>query len=119
MVFKKTKGIGAGNQGVFAVISTGGKQYKVSVGDTVKIEKLPGENKIGGKVVFDKVLLTESGSSTDVGAPFVSGAKVEAVLKEEGRGKKIEVMKYKAKSRYMKIRGHRQPYMEVEIISIK
>lgn len=102
----------------FAVIQTGGKQYLVAKGDTLKIEKLSGGYKIGDKVVFDKVLLTDDGADTKVGNPTVVGANVEAVLKEEGKNKKIEVVKYKAKSRYLKTRGHRQPYMKVEITKI-
>lgn len=105
--------------GGFAVIQTGGKQYKALEGKTLTIEKLPGNLKKGAKITFDKVLLTDNGETTKVGAPYLSGAKVEAVLEEEGRGEKVVVIKYKAKSRYFKKRGHRQPYMKVKISSIK
>ena len=101
----------------FVVIETGGKQYKVAVGETLKIEKLTGF-KQGDVVTFDKVLLQDDGSKTEVGMPYIAGAKVQAEITEEGRGQKIEVIKYKAKSRYFKLRGHRQPYMKVKIAKI-
>lgn len=103
----------------FAVVQTGGKQYRVSEGQVLTIEKLPGELKKGAKILFDKVLLTDDGASTKIGAPYISGAKIEATLEEEGMGDKVIVIKYKAKSRYFKKRGHRQPYMKVKISSIK
>jgi len=95
----------------FAIIQTGGKQYKVSSGDTVKIEKIRGDLKVGDKITFDKVLL----SGDEIGTPFVSGAKVEATLSEIGRNKTVEVIKYKQKSRYFKRNGHRQPWFKVKI----
>ena len=103
----------------FAVIQTGGKQYKVAPGETLKIEKLPGELKAGDKIVFDQVLLVNDGSKTLVGAPLVAGATVEATLEEEGRDKKIVVIRYRQKSRYFKKNGHRQPFMNVKISAIK
>lgn len=103
----------------FAVIQTGGKQYKVAPGETLLIEKLPGEPKVGDKIVFDQVLLVNDGSKTLVGAPTVSGAKVEATLAEEGMGKKVYVIRYRQKSRYFKKNGHRQPFMKVTIDAIK
>ena len=103
----------------FAVIETGGKQYKVSVGDTVKIEKLPGEYKEGAKITFDKVLLVDNGKDTTIGTPYIKGAKVVGSFQEEGRAKKISVIKFKSKSRYFKKRGHRQPYTTVKIESLK
>ncbi len=102
----------------FAIIETGGKQYKVGNGDTIRIEKLSGK-KEGDKVVFDKVLLLDNGKETDIGSPYLKGKTVEGTIKETGRAKKIEVMKYKAKSRYKKVRGHRQPFMVVSIEAIK
>jgi len=102
----------------FAVIFTGGKQYKVSSGDTLKIEKFKGDFKVGDKIVFDQVMLTE-GTTTTVGTPYVVGAKVEATLSEIGRNKTVEVVKYKQKSRYYKKNGHRQPWFKVLIGSIK
>lgn len=103
----------------FAVIATGGKQYKVSKGDVVKIEKFKGDFKVGDKIVFDKVLLTEDSGDTITGFPYVTGSKVEGTLKEIGRNKTIEVIKYKQKSRYYKKNGHRQPWFKVEISAIK
>jgi large subunit ribosomal protein L21 len=99
----------------FAVIHTGGKQYKVSVGDMVTIEKLPGDFKKGDKVVFDQVLLTDSGTDTVVGAPFIAGAKVTGTVEIIGRAAKVVVVKYKQKSRYFKSNGHRQPFFKVKI----
>ena len=103
----------------FAVIHTGGKQYKVSTGDTVKIEKIKGDFKVGDKIVFDKVLLVEDGKDTTIGAPYLATAKVEATLEEVGRNKTVEVIKYKQKSRYFKKNGHRQPWFKVEITGVK
>ncbi len=101
----------------FAVIHTGGKQYKVEKGDTLRIEKL--SDLKDGKVVFDKVLLVDDGATTKVGAPYITGATVSAtVLVEEGKGKKVLVVKYRPKSRYFKKNGHRQPFTEVKIDSI-
>ena len=103
----------------FAVITTGGKQYKVSKGDVVKIEKIKGNFKIGDKIVFDNVLLVEDGKDPKIGTPYIATAKVEATLKEMGRNKTIDVIKYKQKSRYYKKNGHRQPWFKVEISTIK
>ncbi len=103
----------------FAVILTGGKQYQVRVGDVLKIEKIKGDFKKGDKITFDKVLLVDDGKDTTIGTPHISGAKVEAVFEEAGKNKKVEVVKYKAKSRYLKRRGHRQPYFKVKISAIR
>ena len=100
----------------FAVIKTGGKQYKVHEGDTLKVEKLSGAK---DKIVFDEILMVNDGENIKVGGPKVEGASVEATLKSEGKAKKIDVIKYKSKSRYHKKRGHRQPFSEVQITSIK
>jgi large subunit ribosomal protein L21 len=102
----------------FAIIETGGKQYMVSVGDTITIEKLPGEYKPGDTVVFDKVLLVESGSTTQIGEPHLEGAQISGEVMKIGRAKKVTVIKYKAKSRYFKKRGHRQPYFQVKITKL-
>lgn len=102
----------------FAVIKTGGKQYKVSAGDTLKIEKIKANLNVGDKITFDEVLLVDDGKTTKIGAPSVSGAKVEATLTEIGRNKKVTVLKYKAKSNRLKINGHRQPFFKVKIDSI-
>jgi len=103
----------------FAVIETGGKQYKVSVGETIKIEKLTGEFKEGDKITFDKVLLVDNGKDTTIGTPFISAAKVQATLTEIGRSPKVTVIKYKQKSRYFKKNGHRQPFFKVTIDALK
>ncbi|NLE07162.1 MAG: 50S ribosomal protein L21 [Parcubacteria group bacterium] len=105
--------------GAFAVIETGGKQYRVIVGDTIKIEKLNTELKEGDPVVFDKVLLFDNGSDfTDIGTPYINGVKVSGKLVEIGRNAKVTVIKYKSKSRYFKKSGHRQPFFKVKIEKI-
>lgn len=101
-----------------AVIKTGGKQHVVSKGDTIVIEKLPGDLKKGDTVVFSEVLLVDNGSDTTIGAPSVKGAEVKGTVVLAGLDKKIEVVKYKPKSRYYKRRGHRQPILKVKIESI-
>jgi large subunit ribosomal protein L21 len=103
----------------FAVILTGGKQYKVAVGDILKIEKIDGEYKLGDKVVFDKVLLVDDGTNTTIGTPYITNAKVESLFQKVGKGKTVKVVKFKQKSRYLKKNGHRQPFTEVKISSIK
>ena len=103
----------------FAVIKTGGKQYKVSEGNFVSIEKIKGEYKKGDKISFDKVLLVDDGKDTTIGTPYIKGAKVDAEITEIGRERTILVMKYKQKSRYLRRNGHRQPYFQVKITSIK
>lgn len=102
----------------YAVFETGGKQYKAAVGEEVKIEKLKGESQVGDKIVFDKVLLTDDGKATKVGAPYVDGAKVSAEVVAVGRAPKVTVIKYKAKVNYFKKRGHRQPFLKVKVTSI-
>lgn len=101
---------------MYAVIETGGKQYRVEKGDVLRVEKLEGE--VGDKVVFDKVFLVSDNGDTKIGTPYVEGAKVEASIKEHGKGKKIIVYKYKAKKNYHRKQGHRQPYTEIEIEAI-
>ena len=103
----------------FAVIQTGGKQYKVIVGDEIKIEKLLGEYKEGDKIVFDKVLLVDNGSDTTIGTPTISGAKVTGTITKIGRLPKVNVIKYKQKSKYFKKNGHQQPYFQVKIEGVK
>ena len=100
---------------MYAVIETGGKQYKVSEGDEIFIEKLGVED--GATVTFDKVLAVAADSLT-VGAPYVEGACVEATVVKSGRGKKIYVLKYKAKKNEKKKIGHRQDYTKVRITKI-
>ena len=99
----------------FAIIKTGGKQYKVAEGDKLKVEKLSGE--AGSKVSFDEVLLVADGE-VEVGSPRVTGARVEGTILQQGRAKKVRVVKYKAKTRYRTVHGHRQPFTEVKIEKI-
>lgn len=103
----------------FAVIQTGGKQYKVATGNEISVEKLSGDYKVGDKVTIDSVVLTDDGKSTVVGAPFVKGATVSATITEIGKGAKVMVVKYRPKSRYHKRNGHRQPFMKLKIESVK
>lgn len=103
----------------FAVIFTGGKQYKVAVGDVLKIEKIDGNFKSGDKIIFDKVLLVDNGKDTTVGTPYIENATVESLFQKFGKNKTVSVVKYKQKSRYLKRNGHRQPFVEVKISSIK
>ncbi len=103
----------------YAVIETGGKQYQVKAGDVLKIEKMPGDFRAGDSITFDKVLLVDNGKDTTIGTPYISGAKVLAKFEKAGRNKTVDVVKYKQKSRYYKKYGHRQPYFEVKIESIK
>ena len=100
---------------MYAIIATGGKQYKVSEGDIITIEKLGVE--AGEKVTFDQVLAV-SGDEIKVGDPVVSGATVEASVVKEGRGKKVIVYKYKRKTGYHKKNGHRQAFTQVKIEKI-
>ena len=100
----------------FAIIKTGGKQYKVAVGDKVKVEKLPGEE--GGVISFEEVLLTSKGDSVSIGDPRVSGAKVAGKVLQQARDKKKLVFRYHSKTRYRKTKGHRQHFTEVEIVKV-
>jgi len=105
---------------LYAVFATGGKQYRVVAGDRVKIEKLGDEYKEGDKLTFDKVLLVDDGESeATIGTPYIKGAVINATLDKIARYKTIDVIKYKQKSRYFKKYGHRQPYFEIKIDSIK
>ena len=100
---------------MYAIIATGGKQYKVSEGDVIKVEKL--DAKVGKSFTFDQVLIVNNGE-VKVGDPTVAGASVEASVVSEGRGKKVIVYRYKRKSGYHKKNGHRQSYTEVKIEKI-
>lgn len=101
---------------MYAIIETGGKQYRVQNGDQIAVEKLNVED--GQQVVFDKVLVVGEGADVKVGAPYVDGVTVEGNVIETGKGKKVIIFKYKAKKDYRKKQGHRQPYTLVEITSI-
>ena len=98
---------------MFAIIETGGKQYRVQENDFVFVEKL--EANVGDAVVFDKVLMVNE----KIGNPYVEGAKVSAKVEAQGRAKKIIVFKYKSKKNYHKKQGHRQPFTKIQITSIE
>jgi len=102
---------------MFAVFKTGGKQYLVSPGDKIKIEKIDIEE--GKETTFDQVLLLEKGKGLKIGDPLVKGAKIKAKVLKQDRAKKIVVFKYKPKKRYQKKMGHRQPYTEIEILKLE
>ncbi len=101
---------------MYAVIKTGGKQYRVQEGDVITIEKLDVE--AGQKIEFDQVLVMNNDSDLQVGAPYIEGAKVFGNVVENGKAKKVIIFKYKAKKDYRKKQGHRQPYTMVEITGI-
>lgn len=102
---------------MYAILKTGGKQYKVSEGDVIYVEKLGVED--GATVSFDEVLVVGEGDSITVGAPYVSGAVVTGTVEKTGKGKKINIFKMKPKKGYRRRQGHRQPYTKVIIASIK
>ena len=104
-----------GDLKMYAIIETGGKQYKVAVGDKIRVEKLAVE--AGDSFTFDKVLVV-SGDGTKLGTPYVSGATVTASVLAQGKDKKVVVYKYKPKKAYHKKKGHRQPFTSLEIKSI-
>jgi len=102
---------------MLAVIKTGAKQYIVSHGTTIKIEKIIGEE--NQEIIFDEVLLLEDDGKIEIGTPFVEKAKVIGKILEQGRGVKLIVFKYKPKKRYRKKKGHRQLFTQVEILKIE
>ena len=101
---------------MYAVVETGGKQYRVQEGDVITVEKLNIED--GAKVVFDKVLVAGEGADIKVGKPYIEGCAVEGTAVESGKGPKVVIFKYKAKKDYRKKQGHRQPYTSVKIESL-
>jgi large subunit ribosomal protein L21 len=102
---------------MLAVVITGGKQYKVQKGDTIKVEKL--DAKEGEKVEFTQVVLTANGDDTTIGTPLVAGAKVTGKVKSQDRADKIRIVKFQSKKRHKSIQGHRQAFTEVEITDVK
>ena len=100
---------------MYAIIVTGGKQYKVEAGDEIMVEKL--DNEIGDKVNFDVLMMAE-GENVQIGKPVLEGVCAKAEVLEHGKGKKVIVFKYKPKKDYRKKQGHRQPYTKVKILSI-
>ena len=101
---------------MYAVFKTGGKQYRASQGDKLRVEKLDAE--VGDSVEFDQILLVGQGGDIKVGSPLVKGGKVAATVTAQGRGKKIDIVKFKRRKHYQRHHGHRQHYTEVEITSI-
>ncbi len=102
----------------FAVIETGGKQYAINDGDRITIELLK-EHKEGDTVSFDKVVLFDDGTKTEIGAPYVEGKKVTGTVEEVGKYKKISVVRFRAKSNYRRHYGHRQPFLKVRIDTVQ
>ena len=98
---------------MYAVIVTGGKQYRVKEGDRLRVEKLPAEE--GAEIEFDKVLAVGDGADVTVGRPYVEGGKVSATVRGHGRGDKVKVVKFKRRKNYLRQHGHRQHFTEVEI----
>ncbi len=98
---------------MYAVIKTGGKQYKVAAGEKLKIEKLAGD--VGSKVVIDKVLMINDGENTTIGAPLIAGATVNATVLSHGRADKVMIFKFRRRKHYRKTQGHRQSFTEILI----
>jgi len=101
---------------MYAVIQTGGKQYRVSEGDVLRVEKLGAEE--GAEMELDKVLMIADGDNVKVGAPYVEGGKVSATVRSHGRGKKVKIVKFRRRKQYLKRQGHRQSYTELQITGI-
>ena len=102
---------------MYAVVATGGKQYRVEEGDTLRIEKIPGE--VGAEVAFDRVLMVSDGDDVKVGKPVLENAVVNGTIVEQGKGRKILVFKYKRRKRYRRKQGHRQLFTAVKIGTIE
>jgi large subunit ribosomal protein L21 len=101
---------------MFAVIKTGGKQYRVAAGDKLKVEKLPGD--VGSEVLLDQVLMVGEGAAVKVGAPLVAGAAVKATVVGHGKGDKVTIFKMRRRKHFKKSQGHRQQYTEIQITGI-
>ncbi len=101
---------------MYAVIATGGKQYRVEQGSVLRIEKLAAEP--GAEVTFDQVLLVGSGESVKVGAPLVGGASVRATVEKHGQGDKVSVIKFRRRKHYLRMKNHRQKFTEVKVTGI-
>ena len=102
---------------MYAVIATGGKQYKVTKGETLRVEKIDGEE--GATVNLDKVLMVSDGDKLSVGTPVLDKASVTATIKSQGRGKKVEIVKFRRRKHSRRQAGHRQSYTEIEVTDIK
>jgi large subunit ribosomal protein L21 len=101
---------------MFAVINTGGKQYRVSEGTVLRIEKLVAD--AGSTVEFDQVLLVGQGDQVKVGKPFLGGAKVVATVQSHGKGDKVSIVKFRRRKHYLRMKGHRQHYTEIKVTGI-
>jgi large subunit ribosomal protein L21 len=101
---------------MYAVIKTGGKQYRVSEGQTLKVEKIAADE--GASVDFDEVLMVADGDDITVGAPYIDGGKVTALVESVGRGPKVEIVKFHRRKHHRKQQGHRQSYTEIRIVGI-
>ena len=101
---------------MYAVIKTGGKQYRVAAGEKIKVEQIPAD--IGQEIVLDQVLMVGGGESVKVGAPLVEGARVTAKVVAHGRGEKVRIFKMRRRKHYQKRQGHRQNFTEIEISAI-
>ncbi|QJR15950.1 50S ribosomal protein L21 [Usitatibacter palustris] len=101
---------------MYAVIKTGGKQYRVTPGEKIKIEQIPAD--VGSQIVIDQVLMVGEGESVKVGNPLVSGAKVTATVVSHGRGEKVRIFKLRRRKHYQKSQGHRQNYTEIRVDAI-
>ena len=101
---------------MYAVVNTGGKQYKVKAGDVLRVEKLPGD--VGSPVTFDKVLMVADGEEVNIGQPMLENTSVKGTIVAQGKAKKIIVFKYKRRKRYRRKQGHRQAFTAVQIDSI-
>jgi large subunit ribosomal protein L21 len=102
---------------MFAVINTGGKQYRVSEGTVVRVEKLDAE--AGATIEFEQVLLVGEGASVAVGAPYVAGAKVTATVQSHGKTDKVPVVKFRRRKHYLRMKNHRQQYTEIKVTGIQ
>ncbi|NQZ53858.1 MAG: 50S ribosomal protein L21 [Piscirickettsiaceae bacterium] len=102
---------------MYAIIATGGKQYRVKEGEKLRVEKLSAE--VGDKIELDQVLLVGEGEDVKIGAPYLKGAKVTAIVAANGRGDKVKIIKFRRRKHHRKQMGHRQSYTEIEITGIK
>ena len=102
---------------MYAVIKTGGKQYRVSAGEKLKVEQIPAD--VGAEIVLDQVLLLADGEALTMGTPLVAGAAVTAKVVAHGRGEKVRIFKMRRRKHYRKTMGHRQNYTEIEIVGIR
>ena len=101
---------------MYAVIKTGGKQYRDAAGEKLKIEQIPAE--VGAEITLDQILMVGEGESVKIGAPLVSGASVKATVLSQGRHKKVTIFKMRRRKHYQKHQGHRQNYTEIRIVGI-